>query len=299
MTTPASQAPPLVSIGLPVYNGGDYLAASLESLLAQTCGDFELIISDNASTDGSGDLCRAYAARDPRIRYARLPGNIGGVANHMRVVDLARGEFFMWASSDDLWKPTYVQRCLDVLRADPEVVLAYAINANIDEQGRHVRDVTPGPPLDVPDAVERFVILTDIYRAIEPFYGLMRRDALLRARRLARHPGFDRILLAEIGLMGKLRQVPEPLYQRRIHARQSVKAYPSLRSRYLWINPGLNPRLVWPHFSYARQFAVAALRSAPGVRARAGCLWHLLRWCNWHRAELWEDLAGTAASGTT
>lgn len=291
-----SAALPMVSIGVPVYNGGGYLAGSLQSLVGQTYANLEIIISDNASTDASGEVCLEFAARDPRIRYVRQPENIGGVANHNQVFELARGEFFMWASADDLWLPTYVERCVAELLAHPDVVLVYSINARIDEQGQAGEPISPGPPLDGDDAVERFTRLTDIYRPIEPFYGLARRDALLRSARMTRHPGFDRILLAELGLHGKLRQIAEPLYCRRIHGQQSIRAYPSLRSRYRWINPGCSQRFLWPHFEYARQFAAAALRSAPGGRARLGCLCHMLRWCSWHRQELWEDITGVETS---
>ncbi len=286
-------APSLVSIGVPVYNGGSYLAGSLTSLTAQTYRNLEIIISDNASTDGSTDVCREFAARDPRVRYSRLPENIGGVANHNRVLELAGGEFFMWASSDDIWLSTYVERCLAELRAHPDVVLVYSINARIDADGRAGEPIPPGPPLDGDDVVERFARLMDIYRPIEPFYGLVRHGALLRSARLTRHPGFDRIVLAELGLRGKLRQIPAPLYCRRIHQQQSIRAYPGLRSRYRWIDPGRSRMFLWPHVEYARQFAAAALRSAPGARTRAACLWEVLRWCNWHRRELWADLTGT------
>lgn len=295
-SSPGGAAPPLVSIGVPVYNGGSYLAGSLASLTGQGYRNLEIIISDNASTDGSGELCRELAARDPRVRYSRLPENIGGVANHNRVFELATGEFFMWASSDDLWAPAYVERCVAELQAHPDVVLVYTINARIDERGAAGAPIPPGPALDGDDVVERFARLTDIYRPIEPFYGLARRAALLRSARMTRHPGFDRILLAELGLHGKLRQIPEPLYSRRIHGQQSIRAFPSLRSRYAWINPGRSQRWLWPHFEYARQFTLAALRSAPGTRARLGCLWHMLRWCSWHRHELWEDVTGAEPS---
>lgn len=286
---------PLVSIGVPVYNGGGFLADSLASLTGQTCGDLEIIISDNASTDGSEGICRTIAGSDPRVRYSRLPENIGGVANHNRVFELARGEFFMWASSDDLWMPDYVTKCMGILQAQDDVVLVYSINARINEQGEYADPIPPGPPLDSDDAVDRFRKLTDINRAIEPFYGLARREALQRCAPMRRHPGFDRILLAELGLFGKFRQIPEPLYCRRIHGNQSIRAYPSLKSRYRWINPGRGNRLLWPHFEYARQFSLAALRSAPGMRARLGCLWHMLKWSVWHREEFWEDITEAAS----
>ena len=94
---------PRLSIGLPVYNGADYLAQSLDSLLGQTYEDFELILSSNASTDATDDICRAYAARDSRIRFFRQPTNIGAVPNHYFVFEQATGELFKWASGDDLY----------------------------------------------------------------------------------------------------------------------------------------------------------------------------------------------------
>lgn len=283
---------PMVSIGLPAYNGGDYLRASIESLLAQTHRDFELVISDNGSSDGTEALCREFAARDPRVIYSRLAENIGGVSNHNRVAELARGKYFMWASCDDVWHPTYVERCLAVLEADPSIVVAFAVNALMDEQGQALRTVAMGPPLDIDDTVLRFKRLTEINRTIEPFYGLIRRDALVRAAPMFKHPGFDRILFAELGLLGKMHQIPEPLYVRRIHAGQSVGTHPSLKSRYRWISPNRNRRFVWPHFEYAAHFAAAALRSAPSLGARMGCLLYLAKWCNWHRRDLWQDLVG-------
>ena len=96
---------PLVSIGLPVYNGDRYLAEALDSILAQSFADFELIISDNASTDGTQDICETYARRDERIVYSRLPENLGAAPNYNRLVEMARGELFKWAAHDDRIKP--------------------------------------------------------------------------------------------------------------------------------------------------------------------------------------------------
>lgn len=285
---------PLVSIGVPVYNGGSYLEASLRSLLAQTHTNIELVISDNASTDGSSEVCQEIARQDARVKYVRLPENIGGVRNHNKARELASGEFFMWGSCDDLWKPQYVERCLAVLMARPEVVLAYSLNARIDENSQSLADIPPGPTLDRASVFERFTILSEIDTPIEPFYGLIRRSALDRTAMFTLHPGFDRILLAELGLMGPMVQVPEALYCRRIHQQQSIHAYPGLKARYRWINPASKGKLVWPNFAYAWHFGGAVLRSAPGISGRAACLYHLVRWCNWHRKVLWEDIKGAA-----
>src|SRR5215472_3946539 len=103
-------AAPRLSIGLPVYNGEDYLAESLEALLGQSYEDFELIISDNASTDSTADICRRYEKQDSRIRYVRQPRNIGAGPNHNYVVRHARGELFKWAAHDDLYARDLLKR---------------------------------------------------------------------------------------------------------------------------------------------------------------------------------------------
>ena len=120
---------PRLSIGLPVYNGEDYLAESLEALLGQTYEDFELIISDNASTDGTTDICRRYARQDSRIRYFRQSRNLGCNPNHNFVIEQARGELFKLASDDDLYARDLLKRCVDVLDECPRYVLVHSWSA--------------------------------------------------------------------------------------------------------------------------------------------------------------------------
>lgn len=110
--------PPRVSIGLPVFNGERFLAEAVESLLAQGFRDFELIISDNASTDRTGEICRRMAERDPRIRYLRQVRNIGAPANFTHVFDEARGDFFMWAAADDVWSANWLATILPLVEQE-------------------------------------------------------------------------------------------------------------------------------------------------------------------------------------
>lgn len=103
-----SQNTTLVSIGMPVYNGEKYIREAIDSLLEQTFGDFELIISDNASTDATESICRTYAEQDSRIRYVRQPNNIDALPNFQFVLNEANGEYFMWAACDDVWDRNWV-----------------------------------------------------------------------------------------------------------------------------------------------------------------------------------------------
>lgn len=108
--------PPAVSIGMPVYNGEKYIREALDTLQSQNHTDFELIISDNASTDGTGVICQQYAAKDGRIRYVRQAVNLGALANFTFVRDAARGEYFMWAAGDDKWDPNWISEMLNAMK---------------------------------------------------------------------------------------------------------------------------------------------------------------------------------------
>src|SRR5688572_21737331 len=128
-------ASPLVTIGLPVYNSENYVQQSLDSLLAQTYSNFILIISDNASTDGTADICRRCAASDSRVRYYRNEINIGNPGNFNRVFRLCTTKYLKWATSDDLWAPTFLERAMEVMESDESIALCYPKSCVIEGDG--------------------------------------------------------------------------------------------------------------------------------------------------------------------
>ncbi|MBS0016773.1 MAG: glycosyltransferase family 2 protein, partial [Arthrospira sp. SH-MAG29] len=130
---------PRVSIGLPVYNGENFIQETLDCLLSQTFDDFELIICDNASTDRTEEICRDYAARDKRIRYYRHPENLGAAKNYNRTFELSTAEYFKWAAHDDLYAPEFLERCVEALDTHPSTVLCYPQEYWIDEQGNPLK----------------------------------------------------------------------------------------------------------------------------------------------------------------
>jgi|TARA_B100001105_G_C22321088_1_gene412571 glycosyltransferase involved in cell wall biosynthesis len=113
---------PIVSIGLPVYNGEDFLKYALDSLLSQTFRDFELIISDNASTDNTPKICQEYVLRDKRIRYIRQNNNMGALWNFNFVLKQSNKEYFIWVSSDDKLHPEFLEKNIDILEKNKNVV---------------------------------------------------------------------------------------------------------------------------------------------------------------------------------
>ena len=173
----AVNAVPRLSIGLPVYNGEKYLAEALEALLGQSYEDFELVISDNASTDGTAAICRRYEKQDSRVRYVRQARNIGLVPNHNFVVGQARGELFKWAAHDDLYGRDLLKRCVDTLDENPQAVLAQAWSVIIDDSAAPIRLIKYPEATASPRAPERFrSMLFDGKR--DYIYGVVRTDVL-------------------------------------------------------------------------------------------------------------------------
>lgn len=206
---------PRLSIGLPVHNGAEYLTEALDALLSQSYDDFELVISDNASTDGTAEICRRYAALDSRIRYLRLARNVGAAPNHNVVLNAARGELFKWASHDDLYHPHLLERCVAALDEHPDVVLASCMSTVIDESGQPTGQQVEYPPaLDSRHASERFAgVLFGL--GGDDDYGVIRTDTIRMTHLSGSHYHADRTLVAELVLHGRFHRVPEELYCRR------------------------------------------------------------------------------------
>lgn len=219
-------SPPLVSIGLPVYNAARYLRDALDSLLGQDYPNLELIISDNASDDATEEICSEYIKRDARVRYYRNAQNVGAVWNFNRVLELARGEYFMWAAHDDLRDPNYASACVAALQKRPDAVLCCTGIRFIDEDGRELHE----PPSVVgirpvgKTARER---LRQVVRAMHwtDVYSLARSSALRSTRGAVSAWGFDVIVQLELCLRGPVALVPEPLFTYR---RYRVKTFQEL-----------------------------------------------------------------------
>jgi glycosyltransferase involved in cell wall biosynthesis len=208
---------PSVSVGLPVYNAERYLRIAIESILNQTLRDWELVICDNASTDGTEAICREYAARDARIRYRRLPENIGAANNFRRVFELSRGRYFKWIACDDSCEPAFLERCKRVLDKSPDIVLCTTRASMIDQDGQVSERYAERQELPQARASERFIASRDQDGWCIAVYGLMRADVLRRTAVMGNYAGSDAVLLGELSLYGRFAEVPEYLLFRRIH----------------------------------------------------------------------------------
>jgi glycosyltransferase involved in cell wall biosynthesis len=270
---------PRLSIGLPVYNGENYLAESLEALLGQSFEDFELIISDNASTDGTADICHRYQKQDSRIRYVRQQRNIGLNPNHNYVVRQARGELFKMASHDDLYARDLLKRCVDALDENPQSVIAHCWEAMIDTSGNVTKALQYSVAADSQRAPERFrSMLLDGWD--DYTYGVMRTTVLMRTRLHGSHHLADRTINTELCLHGPFYMVPDWLYFRRDHPERE-RPY-TVRSRCAYLDPRRANRLRHPVTRLYGEYLwgyVRAIRNAPLSSAeRMRCYYYLAQW---------------------
>lgn len=262
---------PAVTIGMPVYNAGRHLREALDSLLAQTFGDFEVVISDNASTDDTAAIVQEYAARDARFRLVRQEANRGAAANFNIVFELARGRYFKWFAHDDRLEPTYLARCVDVLdREAPRVVLVFPQRVEIAEDGammgldRKVRWYEAAPPYDG-ISLARSMLIPD-RRYPELVFGLAPTDVLRRTGLVGAFHGADLVLVMELRLLGQFRHIAEPLFINRLHERRAVAEEAA------WYDPHRAHRLRRPGWRLLRERLAAVRRADVGFARKCWAL---------------------------
>jgi glycosyltransferase involved in cell wall biosynthesis len=283
---------PQLTIGLPVHNGEDYLEPALESLLAQSYSDFELIVRDNGSTDSTPDVCQAYARRDRRVVYQRNECNIGAAANFNLVVDLARSPYFAWANHDDLWAPTYFERCLSLLASQPSAVLAYSHSMLINESGEEIVPLLRDLGFDAPRPHQRLRQFHRRYKAIKsrrqrrkirgveglwvPIYGVIRTPILKATGKIGAYVASDTVLLEELLMRGAFLELDQQLFFKRDHPDRSVRKCHSFESRNEWFTGAKPSRLFFPRFRWLRERLAALRRSELRPPDRMLCYAELL-----------------------
>jgi len=288
----ANTNPPRLSIGLPVYNGERFLRFTLDSILGQTYRDFELIISDNASTDSTMLICQDYATRDSRVRYYRNLENIGAAENFNRVFSLARGKYFKWAAADDLISPTFLENCIAVLDQDPGVILSYSKVNRIDSSGElggtydyPMRVCDPAPHI-------RFSDLILINHFCVAVFGVVRRKILAETPLIAKYVGSDRVLLAELGLRGRLHEIPEYLFHRRDHPQASGRMF-NVYNRLAWFDPSKRKSINLVYWKVGLEYLRSVNRVGLSWPEKIRCYQVAARWFFRRRKDLLEDIKAT------
>ena len=289
---------PHVSIGLTVYNGEQFLEETLDSFLTQTYTDFELIISDNASTDRTAEIAKAYVAKDARIRHHRNERNLGLAGNHNRVFSLARGEYFKWAAADDVCRPSYLVRCVEVLDRDATVVLAYPKTQFVDAAGEPLDIRDPGFNLRSDEACQRLRYVIFAGHWCNAVVGLIRTSALAKTRLMPAYPGGDYRILGELSLLGKFHEIQDTLFIRRLHPGATSQHHgTNLDKRWLdncWKGDGASVSL--PFWSLSIDCFRTIVGSQLPLRQKSYLLRCLFRHVRWGRQRLWNELLAAAAA---
>ena len=295
---------PAITLGLLVYNGEPFLEKSIESLLAQSFDDFELVISDNASTDSTEEICRSYADADQRVRYIRQHDNIGALENFNFLVAQARGRYFKWVAADDLIAPDFLARCFDVLEAHPQYVLCHSLTVTIGSSGEEL----PNDIIQSSGAAERDGELEfHPYRPSRRFHdvllgntslmdlwGLMRTDALRNTGLLKPFVGYEKVLMATLSLYGRFWEIPERLFAYRVHT-ASLSSQTTAAARQRRCAPRSRTK-AYPRIQYLRGYVSGIAHSDLGLLEKVICflvigryLFQVTKWLNVLRSSLFGD----------
>jgi glycosyltransferase involved in cell wall biosynthesis len=253
---------PHLSIGLPVYNGENYLREALDSILTQTFTDYEVIICDNASNDQTEAICKAYAAKDSRIRCYRNAENIGAARNYNRTFELSRGQYFKWMAHDDLCAPTFLAECISVLENNPDVVLCYSRTILIDENGAEIDRYSDNLDLRWTQPSQRFRVFNQNPGWCNPIFGVIRSEVLKTTPLIGGFSVSDRSLLAELTLHGKFVEIQDYLFYRRIHPLAYSMAYRTESSSAEWYDPKTKGKIIFPRWKRYSAY-IYAVRRAP------------------------------------
>ena len=270
-----------VAIGLPVYNGERYLAQTLENMLLQSFPDFEIIISDNASTDRTAEICRHYAARDDRVRYVRQAENIGATPNFNAVFRLSDSTYFKWAAVDDLCDRDFLKKAVAILDAESDVVWCHSRSSHIDENG----DLLDDPALlDVSYAERGQATASDRFDAVLlgqggclDSYALIRSEAIRRTPLYLPGYGSEKVFIAELALLGRYAEIPETLFFSRIVVEGSGNLA-SAAEQQAFSDPNRPYAAYLARFIFLGGYLGAVWRSAPDWRERIKCWIVIVRW---------------------
>lgn len=281
---------PRVSIAVPVYNCERFVGQSIESLLAQTFTDFELLVVDNCSTDGTEGICRSYTARDSRVRYVRNERNIGGPSNFRRAFHLSRGEYQKWSTADDYWEPTVIEKGVALLDANPELVLAYPRTNLVTVDGELIRHYDDHLHLMEDSPSVRFRRVLDTTTLCHAHLGVVRRSAMFKTRLLGTELASDIRFLAELSLHGKFAVIPEYLFSRRFHEQASSWERTNMDRQRAYYDPGHSTLFGMHTWRRYARLTEAAFRAPIGARERAKVLKYLARKVMGQSSVLWKEV---------
>ena len=319
---------PLISIGLPVYNGEKHIQETLDSLTRQSFKNFEIVICDNASTDKTEEICRKYVEKDPRIKYHQNSTNLGPAKNYNLVFERSQGKYFKWASYDDLYRPNYLEKCVDILEKDDSIVLCYPLVSFIDADSQEIgksatnllnlKSMSPAKRfknyqrLIFPRAfarpknkiefsqLDRSNDISPIQKPAQkhpggdrwtPIFGIIRSSALEKTPKIGSYVNADVVLLGELALLGRYHELPEHLFLYRDHTAASGRTNKGYYEWSVWFDPENKGKLIFPLWQQLFQFIAAIMRSRLSLPDKVACYNTMLKWLIGMRARLLKEIA--------
>jgi len=280
---------PKLSVGMPVYNSEDFITKSIESILNQTYDDFELIISDNSSTDSTLELCERYVRQDSRIKLIKNKVNIGASANYNSVFKRSSGKYFKWTSSNDICDKTLFYKCIEPLDRDSNIVLSFSKTRlfidSIDDYENYNEDlfITNTKPFSRMQKVINNLELNNIMN------GFIRSSALSKTKLIKPFHSSDCCLMAELSLHGIFHIIPEYLFYRRMDNKTSTAnmSEQDVRAHY---DPNRTKPMSFQEFKINYEYFLAVNRAKLTLSESYCAYKELFKQTLWNRSLLWDDL---------
>ncbi len=267
----------------------------IDSILGQPYEHLELVISDNASSDATRDICEKYAGKDKRVRYYRNERNIGGSRNHNRVFELSLGTYFAWIGHDDWRDHRFIERTVAALEARPDAVAACPRVVYVGSDGVRLTNVkNVRLDLDGMSPAARFAEAIRLDHLCQENYGLLRTETLRRTALERQFPDSDRVLAGELALYGPMLRLDEELIYRRWHSKSSIGQFPSRYDRMRWVNPwsGSSGQLALPYWREWLELLLVVQRTKLSLYDKWLAHIEAIRWGWKQRRRLWSDLLG-------
>jgi glycosyltransferase involved in cell wall biosynthesis len=284
---------PRISIGMPAYNAETHIACAIQSLMEQTFTDFELIVSDNASSDGTQNIVETLAAADDRIHYVRQQENIGANRNYTFVAKAARGDYFKWASSNDWCARTFLKKCFDRIESEQDAVVVVPRTRLFEHELSAANDYGNDVAFVDDSPAQRVIDLTTTLRLNNAMNGLIRAATLRRTAMIQPYYGADIVLMGHLAMYGKIVLLDEPLFYRRLEPTSAtvLQDSESVRKHHY---PTGGFGMLFQNTKHNLGWLRAAMSATMPLRERRKILLHVVRRMYWARNQLVDDLSDAA-----
>ncbi len=278
-----------ITIGMPAYNAEKTIADAIESVLNQTYGDLKLLISDNASSDGTEEICRRYEQKDKRVTYVRHEENLGATENYNFVCRASDSEYFKWQSSNDFCTADTIERCIEVLDSSPDTVLCYPQTRLFSVSQDDGKDYQDPQGTDVDSPVDRFFNVIDRMGLNNVMNGVARSDQLKSTPLIRPFYYADRNMIAELALHGKISLVEGCYFYRRMD-NESAIIMKSEDDAMAHFDPRWDRPLSFMSWRIYSAFLSSLFRSNIGTVTAIRALPRFFRRVWWAKPELWGDI---------